>query len=42
MSSQFVQLKRDAAFFALEQGARLEADNHPSSTDINLSGSFHK
>jgi hypothetical protein len=31
------QLKRDAAYFALEQGARLEAGNHPPASDINAS-----
>jgi hypothetical protein len=31
------QLKRDAAVFALEQGARMEADNHPSASEVNLS-----
>jgi tetratricopeptide (TPR) repeat protein len=31
------QLKRDAALFAFEQGARLEADNHPEASEVNLS-----
>jgi tetratricopeptide (TPR) repeat protein len=31
------RLKRDAAIFSIEQGARLEADNHPPSLEVNQS-----
>jgi len=31
------QLKRDAALFAFEQGARMEADDHPSASEVNMS-----
>jgi tetratricopeptide (TPR) repeat protein len=35
--ARYEQEKREAAVFALEQGARLEADNHPPAAEVNLS-----